>query len=82
MRWLGTTRPVELLLVGSIWVGLTFAFEMLFGRFVMGLSRERLLTDYNLLAGGVMPLGMAVLGLSPLIAAKLRELSESVDLRG
>ena len=70
--WLGTTNPTELLLVGSLWVGLTFSFELLFGRFVVGLSWERLVADYNLLAGGLMPLGMIVLGLSPLIAVKLQ----------
>lgn len=72
VEWLRPSRSYDLLLVGLLWGGLTFSFELLFGRFVVGLSWERLLADYNVLAGGMMPFGMIVLGLSPLIAAKLR----------
>jgi hypothetical protein len=61
-----------LLLVGLLWLFLTVAFEVLFGRFVAGLSWERIASDYNLLSGGLMPLGLLVLFLSPMIAAKLR----------
>jgi hypothetical protein len=38
----------------------------------MGLSWERLASDYNVLEGGLLPFGMLVLLLSPLIASKLR----------
>jgi len=48
------------------------AFEVLFGRFVVGVSWERLAADYNLLEGGLLPIGMLILMLSPLIAARLR----------
>ena len=74
VRWIGATRPVQLLMVGFLWLGLTLAFEVLFGRFVMGFSWERLAADYNVLEGGLLPLGMLALLLSPLIAAKLRGL--------
>ena len=37
----------------------------------MGLPWERLAADCNLLEGGLMPLGLLVLFLSPLIAAKV-----------
>lgn len=71
IRWIGTQRPNELLLVGSIWLLLTMAFEVLFGRFVVGLSWERIASDYNMLKGGLMPLGLLVLFLSPMIASNL-----------
>ena len=73
MRWIGAQRPNELLLVGLIWLVLTMTFEFLFGRFVAGLSWEWIASDFNLLAGGLMLLGLLVLIFSPMIASKLRD---------
>ena len=61
-----------MLAVGVFWLGLTLAFEILFGRFVVGASWERLAADYNVLEGGLLPFGMLVLLLSPFIAMKIR----------
>lgn len=72
IRWIGARRPNELLLVGLIWLVLTVSFEVLFGRFVVGLSWERIASDYNMLNGGLMLLGLLLLFLSPMIALKLR----------
>ena len=72
IRWIGAQRPNELLLVGLIWLVLTVAFEFLFGRFVVGLSWERIASDYNVLNGGLLPLGLLFLFFSPMIALKLR----------
>lgn len=72
IRWIRAARTTELLFVGGLWLVLTVTFELLLGRFVMGLSWERIGADYNLLAGGLMPLGLVFLFLSPLLAAKLR----------
>jgi hypothetical protein len=72
VRWLGASRSSQLLGIGVMWGVLTLAFEILFGRFVVGASWERLLSDYNVLQGGLMPLGMIVLVLSPWIAGKVR----------
>ena len=71
IRWIGPNRPWELLLVGFNWLVLTVAFEVLFGRFVVGLSWERIGSDYNVLNGGLMPLGLLFLLFSPMIASKL-----------
>jgi len=76
VRWIGTTDRSRLLMVGLLWLVLTLAFEMLFGRLVVKASWERLLADYNVLEGGLLPFGMMVLVLSPLIAAKIREWQE------
>lgn len=43
----------QAIVIGSTWLGLTIAFEFLFGHFVAGQSWSRLLRDYNLLAGRV-----------------------------
>ena len=73
IRWIGAKQTRELLTVGFVWLLLTVAFEFLFGRLVMGLSWDRLGSDYNLLEGGLMPLGLLVLFFSPLLAANLHE---------
>jgi hypothetical protein len=72
VRWIGAFRTSTLLAVGALWLGLTLGFEMLFGRFVVGTSWERLAADYNVVEGGLLPFGMAILLLSPLIAGKIR----------
>jgi hypothetical protein len=72
VRWIGATRTTELLAVGGLWLMLTLAFEIAFGRIVVGASWERLAADYNVPEGGLLPFGMLVLMLSPLIAGKVR----------
>ena len=72
VRWIGASRPRDLLAIGFLWLILTLAFEILFGRFVMGASWERLAADYNIARGGLLPFGLLVLLLSPLVAAKIR----------
>ena len=73
VRWFRASRGSELLLVGFLWLSLTIAFEVLFGRFVLNYSWERILSDYNLKEGGLLPFGLVVLTLSPLIAGKVRK---------
>jgi hypothetical protein len=72
IQWLRATRTLDLLLVGGIWLVLTASFEVLFGRLVMGVTWQRIWSDYNLLDGGLMPLGFLFLFFSPLLAAKWR----------
>ena len=57
VRWIGATSRFNLLMVGAIWLALTVAFEVCFGRFVVGLSWERIASDYDLLNGSLMPDG-------------------------
>lgn len=72
IRWLRAAHVAQLLKVGLLWLSLTVGFEICLGRLVMQLSWERILSDYNLLRGGLMPIGLLILTLSPLIAAKMR----------
>jgi hypothetical protein len=71
-RWIGASSVRQWIGIGLLWLGLTLAFEVLFGRLVMGYSWERLTSDYNLLRGGLLPIGLLVLAVAPLIAAKVR----------
>ena len=70
IRWIRASRPRTLLTIGSAWVVLTVAFEIGFGR-MMGYSWERLGSDYNLREGGLLPIGLVVMALAPVIAARL-----------
>lgn len=49
-RW-PPASPGQAAAVGLLWLGLTLAFEFLFGRYGSGLSWRQLLQDYNLSAG-------------------------------
>lgn len=72
IHWIGAARQSELCRIGLLWVTLTATFEILFGRYVMDLPWERLIADYHLVQGGLMPLGLLVLWFSPMIAAKMQ----------
>jgi len=74
IRWMriGTTR--SLVAVGLMWVTLTLAFEVGIGR-LAGYSWDRIASDYHLLHGGLLPIGLTVMALSPWIASRLRHVS-------
>ena len=77
IRWIGARSvksllSVKLLLwIGAGWLLLSLAFEFALGR-ALGASWGRLLSDYDLRRGGLMPVGMLVLWLAPLFAAQMR----------
>ena len=52
------------------------AVEFALGRLVLGYSWARIGAEYNLLKGGLMPIGLLVLTLSPLTAARWRGLNK------
>lgn len=70
--WLRASKLAHLLGVGVLWSVLTLGFEIALGRFGFGYSWAQIAADYNLRQGGLMPFGLLLLALSPLIAAKLR----------
>jgi hypothetical protein len=72
IRWIDACRPRILVLIGIAWVILTVAFEISLGRMVLGYSWERLASDYNMLEGGLLPIGFVVMVFAPLIAARLK----------
>lgn len=72
VQWLRAERTSELIKVGLLWLCLTVGFEILLGRGVLKYSWERMASDYNLFEGGLLPIGLLVLALSPLLAKKLR----------
>jgi hypothetical protein len=72
IRWLQASSILQLIGVGILWLLLTVVFEIVLGRFIFAYSWERIAADYNLLKGGLMPIGLVLLALSPVIAAKIR----------
>ena len=74
-RWLGARTTASQIAIGGLWLTLTLAFEVAVGRLAFGLSWERLASDYNLLRGGLLPIGLAVLSCAPAIASRLRHVS-------
>lgn len=69
--WLRPWRTRTLLGVGTLWMGLTLAFEVALGR-ALGYPWSRIAADYDPRRGGLMTLGLAVLLLSPWLAARAR----------
>lgn len=71
IRWIGACTLKEQLATGFVWVILIAAFEFTLGT-ALGLSRERMLSDYDLSNGGFMGAGLLFLLLAPALAAKMR----------
>ncbi len=69
VRWIGAASNDELLIVGSSLCILTFAFEILFGRFVAGYPWKRIFADFDPRQGGWLGFGFIAMLLSPIIAA-------------
>ena len=73
---LHATSTRSLFRVGILWLALTVAFELGFGHFVFRRPWQDLASDYNMAGGGLLPIGLLVLALSPAIAARLRHLNK------
>ena len=69
-RWIDATSVNECLEVGTVWGVLTIGFEVVLGRLILQASWQRILSDYDLLHGGLMPLGLLVMLFAPLVISK------------
>jgi len=72
VKWMRATRARELLGIGTLWLVLTVLFEVLVGVYAAGYSWERVSSDYNIARGGLLPVGLLFMALSPLLAGRLR----------
>lgn len=73
IQWIRAGSAGAQLVVGVLWLMLTIAFEVWVGHYVFKLPWESVAEDFNLLKGRLMPLGLVVLTVSPMIATRLRE---------
>lgn len=71
IRWIGPRTRRAALAIGGLWLALTLAFEIGLGR-ATGASWDRITEDYDPRRGGLLAIGMLVLVLAPLLAARLR----------
>ena len=70
-RWWPLPSARAAITVGLLWLALTIGFEFIFGHYVMGNSWERLLADYNLLAGRVWVLVLIWITIAPYVFYRL-----------
>jgi len=71
MDWIRVRTARAALAVGGVWVLLTLVFELALGR-LTGLGWPRILADYDLTQGGLMPLGLAAMFLTPWAVRRLQ----------
>jgi hypothetical protein len=70
-RWWPLPSARAAITVGLLWLALTIGFEFIFGHYVVGNSWERLLADYNLLAGRVWVLVLIWITIAPYVFYRL-----------
>lgn len=71
LPWMRLRSPRAALGVGALWVVLTLGFEAALGR-LTGLGWDRILAEYDLTRGGLMPLGLLAMGLIPWLVLRLQ----------
>jgi len=69
--WLRLRSGGQALAVGLAWAALTLGFEIGLGR-LMGASWAWILADYDLRNGGLMPVGLLLMALTPWAVLRLR----------
>ena len=74
-RWIGARSTAALLGIGLLWVVLIVGFEIALGM-ALGYSRARMLSDYDLTEGGFMGFGLLFMLFAPLLAARVRGITE------
>jgi len=65
------TSTQQAWIIGFMWLGMTMAFEFLFGHFVIGHAWSKLLHDYNILAGRIWLLVLIWTTVAPYVFYKL-----------
>ena len=74
IRWIHPAHIVDAVIIGITWLALTLIFEIAFGRAVVQASWRRIGSDYDLIHGGLLPIGLLILALTPFITARMRHL--------
>lgn len=71
IRWIGARTVAQQFAVGALWLALMVVFEFALGT-LLGYSRERMVADYDVTAGGYMGVGLLFLLCAPYLAARAR----------
>ncbi len=76
VEWIRTQRIRRQFEIGLLWVAATVGFEIALGRAILGLSWERILSDYDPRQGGWMIVGLSFMAVTPWLANWLRNQTE------
>ena len=68
--WIDVVDVRQALVVGTLWLGLTLAFELLAGHFLFHRPWPVLLADYDLSQGRIWPLVLVVTFLAPTLCRR------------
>lgn len=60
----------DLLIIGIMWLGITIAFEFIFGHYIVGHTWSKLLADYNILEGRIWSLILLTILVGPYFIGK------------
>lgn len=71
LDWIRIRSAWGALAVGGLWVVLTSTFEVALGR-LTGVGWNRILADYDIARGGLMPLGLLAMVLTPWAVRQLQ----------
>ncbi len=69
--WLKLSSAAEATRIGLFWLGVTIAFEFIFGHFVMGHPWSKLLYDYNIIEGRLWVVVLAWTTIAPLVLYRI-----------
>lgn len=69
-RWLGASTRAAQIQTGALWLTLTVVFELTLGHYVAGLSWHEVTADFRIWEGGLLPIGLLILFLAPLLASR------------
>lgn len=56
IRWIGPWFIRDALVIGALWMTLTFAFEFLAGHYLFGVPWRTIIADYDIMSGRIWPL--------------------------
>lgn len=73
LHWLGSHPGRRWWTIGGLWLALTLAFEIGLGR-AMGMSWDRIASDFDPRRGGLLAFGMLVILVAPRLVAARRDL--------
>lgn len=71
LPWLRLRSARAALAIGAFWVVLTLGFEVVLGR-LTGVGWTQIFAEYDLAGGGLMPLGLLAMGLTPWLVQRLQ----------
>ncbi len=73
IKWMKPATTTQCFTIGLLWVSCTIGFEITLGVLAFNMSWQRIAEDYKLWQGGLMPIGLLLMLLTPLAAAKARK---------